>query len=1038
MSLPGFSLNRPVTVSMLFAGILLLGIISLYNLSIELMPDISLGRITITTYVRGGMPSSDVEERITKVLEDALSDISHLKTILTISKEAESTVVLEFYPETNMNYASLDVRERLAKIKDKLPREAERPIVAQYTYGELPIISVTFLSKKFASEDVRKIAEVTKERFLRIEGVARVEVVGGREEKILIELDENKLASYRIPLEWVLETLGKNNINLLGGKITIKDKNYLIRCVGEFSRLEDIKNLGIAVSKEGSIIRLKDIAIVKKGYLEPRELSRFNIEPAVTLYIFKKSLSNTLKVCDEVEKIAKKLDEELGKYIDVAVSFNQAEFIKKAIKQLKISLLIGSILAISVLLFFLIKNISLIATISLSLPFSIFFAFILMYFSKISLNSMTLAGLCLGAGMLLDSSIVVSENIIRRKETKGIIRKEEPIKATEEVSSPILASLITTIIVFLPFIFINKETQKLYSGIALSIIFSLVGSVFIALSLVPLLSYLFLKKKSGREAQSLQKEVNKIPFLDKMKKIYKSSLELVIPFRYLVIILVFGGILYSLFLFHKLDKEFIGIPTQDKFTIFIELPSGTRLDVTDKIVKKVEKLVEKYRSEGAVEQYITRIEPFSAKIYVELAPLEKRKLTTTQLISLLRKETNKLSPAFIYYEEPETVSSKEIIVELFGYDYDILKNLAKQVGGQMRSIPGLTDIKLRMKEGAPEVKIILDKERMRFLGLNTQSVATKLHGKLRGLIPTRFRPTEEAYLTTEKEEVKGELSSIKSLYARYAKEIEMITRLQEKYRKKFEDIERTVILTPEREKIYLYQIAKFKIDVAPSQIWRKNKKRMVQISANRGNLPLGRIAKEVDKIMKNIKFPPNYTWDLGGDYQKMVRNQKELRWALLLAIALVYLVLAAFFENLRQPFIILSSVPLAFIGSLTALYIKKEPIGVGVLVGLILLVGIVVNNAIILVDAINRLRKKLSLKESVTNACLLRLRPIMMTTLTTVLSFLPLLIFKTQASNLWAPLALTIIWGLSISCLFTLYVIPCLYMVYSGRSPKRR
>lgn len=1022
MSLPKFSLNRPVSISMIFAGILILGIISLYNLPIELMPNVNLGRITITTYVRGGMPSSDVEERITKVLENALSDVSRLKNIITISKEAESTVVLEFYPETNMDYASLEVREKIAKIRDKLPKEAERPIIAQYSYGELPVISITFLSEKFIPEDLRKIAEVVKERFLRVEGVTRVEIVGGREEKILIELDKNKLASYGLPLEWILNTLEKNNINLLGGKIQLKNKDYLIRCVGQFSNLEEIRNLGVAVTEEGSIIRLKDIAIVKRGYLEPRELARLNIEPAVTLYIFKKSLSNTLKVCQNTQKIAQKLDEELGKDIKVIVSFNQGEFIKKEIKRLKYSLLIGGILAISVLLFFLKGRFSIILIISLSLPFSIFFAFIFMYFSKISLNSMTLAGLCISAGMLLDSSIVVSENILRRKEKEYALSKEKTIKSAEEVTFAILASLLTTTIIFLPLIFVNKEIQKLYGGFSLSIIYSLIGSVFVSLSLTPLLSYLLLKK----EKISLSEE--EISFWDNFREKYKKLLEKILAFRYLVIVFVIVGIFYSVGLFQKLDKEFIGIPTQDKFTIFIELPTGTRLDITDKIVKKVEKLIEKYRTQGEVKQYTTRIEPYSARIYVELAPLEKRKLNTTEIISLLRRETDKLSPAFIYYEEPQTTASREILVELYGYDYEILKGLAKEVAGYMKNIPGLTDIKLRMKEGAPEVRIILDKKKLRLLGLDTQTVATKLHGKLRGLIPTRFHPPQEAYVNVKKEREKKELPL--SLYSQYAKEIEIITRLQKKFRKEFEDIERTLIFTPQGEKVYLYQIAKFKIDIGPSQIWRKNKKRMIQVSANRGNLPLGRVAKKIESYIKNIKFPEGYTWDFGEDYKKMMRTQKELRWALLLAIILVYLVLASFFENFLQPFIILSSVPLAFMGSLTALYLEKQPVGIGVLIGLILLTGIVVNNAIILVDAINRLRKIFSLKESILVASSFRLRPILMTTSTTILSFLPLLlIFK---SNLWSPLALTIIWGLSISCLFTLFVTPSLYFLISG------
>lgn len=1019
MSLPKFSLNRPVTVSMVFGGILLLGIISLINLPIELMPNINLGRITITTYVRGGMPSCDVEERISKPLEDALSDLSHLKDILTISKEGESTVVLEFLPEANMNYASLEVREKLTKIKNKMPKEAERPIIAQYTYGEFPVIAVTFISEKFSPESLRKMVEsAIKEKFLRVEGAARIEVVGGREEKILIELDENKLSAYNLPLDWILDTLGKNNINLIGGNIQLGNKKYLIRCLGEFSNIGEIKNLGVAVSSEGSIIRLKDIGEVKRGYLEPRELARLNIEPAVTLYIFKKSLSNTLKVCKGVKEVAGKIAKDLGKDIKTVISFNQAEFISKAIGQLKSSLIVGSILAVSVLFLFL-RSFSAIFVLSLSIPFSVFFVFIFMYLFKISLNAMTLAGLSLGVGMLLDSSIIVLENIF--KEKKEIIEKDEIIHSTEEVSLPIFASVITTIIVFLPFIFINKETQRLYSGIALSITFSLIGSVFISLALVPSLSRLFLKKRA----------TVKTLFFERFERMYRRSLEFILDFRHILTLLAIAGSCTSIFLFQKLDKEFVGIPEQDKFTIFIELPTGTKLDVTDKIVKKVEKVVERYRKDGEVKHYTTRIEPYSARIYVELEPLGKRKLNTTQIISALRKETDKLKPAFIYYEEPQATATKEIILEFFGYDYGILKKLAMESAKLISGIQELTDVKIRIREGAPEIKILLDRQRLALVNLDTFSVATKLHGKLRGLIPTRFRPTEEAYLSLRKKEEKEELPL--SLYPRYAKEIEMIARLQKKYREKIENIERTTLINPQGKKIQLRQIADFKIDIAPSEIWRKNKKRMVQVSANRGNLALGRAAQKIEEALKDIKLPENYLWKFGGDYQKMLRNQKELRFSFILAIILVYLVLASMFESLSQPFIILSSIPLAFIGSVTALYIKKGPVGIGVLIGLIMLVGIVVNNAIILIHRMNELKKKLSLRERVLLASTSRLRPILMTTLTTILSLFPLLIFKTEASNLWAPLALTVIWGLSVSCLLTLYIIPSLYLLFQRR-----
>lgn len=1021
MSISKFSVNRPVTIFMIFAAVALFGIISLYNLGVELMPPIERGKISIITYVRGGMPSVEIEKRLAKLLEENLGDISHLKHLLTISKEGENTVVLEFEPEANMDYAALEIRERLAKIKDEFPREAERPIIFQFGYGEFPIIAVTLLSDKYTPEELRKLAEdYLKERFLRIEGVARTEVVGGREEKVMIELAKERLAAYNLSFQEILDTVGMSNINLVGGKLSQKGTKYLVRYLGEFETVEGIGDLGVKVSEEGSLIRLKDIAEVKVDYLEPRNLARLNIRPSVTIYIYKKSLANTLKVCDAVEKLARQLSSELGEHTYTVVALNQGEFVRKAINQLKFSLLIGSILAIGVLYFFLRESLS-ILVLALSIPFSLLFVFSMMYLTKLSINAMTLAGLCLGAGMLLDASIVILENIFKKREDTGSLDKINVISASEEMTTAIFASVLTTIIVFLPLTFVNKEIQILYSGIALSITFSLLGSLGVSLSLVPCLSNLILRKKIGAQA------VKTIIF-EKITKVYKKSLDFVLSFRYIFILIAVGGVISSVSLFQKLEKEFIGAPEMDKFTIFIELPTGTRLDVTDEMVKTVERYVEDYRQQKIVKLYNTRVEPYSARIHVELTPIQKRTKRIGGVIEELRIKTDKLSPAFVYYEEPQEVESKEILVEFFGYDYEILKDLAVESARYIDGIEGLTDVKIRMRQGAPELKILVDKQRAQLLGLTTYDIALTLHGNLRGLIPTRFRPGEEAYITTKKEK-ENEGGSL-PLYFKHAKEIEIIARLKEEYRKKFKDVEKIFFITPQG-RVELSQIADFDIGLAPAEIWRKDKKRMVQVSANKGDLALSKVAREIEGVLKNVEFPEGYLWRFGESYKKMIRNQKELSFAFIVALMFIYLVLASIFESLLQPLIILTSIPLAGIGSILILYFKKEPVGVGVLIGGIMLAGIVVNNAIILIDEINRLRKKFSPRESVIEASAGRLRPISMTTSTTILPLLPLLIFETEASPLWRPLALTVIPGLLISTFLTLYIVPSLYLSLS-------
>ncbi|MCM8824502.1 MAG: efflux RND transporter permease subunit, partial [Candidatus Omnitrophica bacterium] len=694
------------------------------------------------------------------------------------------------------------------------------------------------------------------------------------------------------------------------------------------------------------------------------------------------------------------------------------EFIQKAINELRKSLIYGTVLAILILLLFL-RKISAIVILSLSLPFSVLITFSFMRIFGISLNVITLAGLCLGVGMLVDSSIVVMENIFTHQEKKSqpLTRREIATK-TNEMSLALIASTITTIIVFLPFFFINKETQKIYGGLALSITFSLLASIFIALSLVPVLIDMILKKKSGV----------KTTLFSKIQNIYKKSLNFIIGFRYIVIGITILGVFVTISLATLLEKEFIGVPEEDKFTVFIQLPTGTRIDITDKIVKKVEYLLEGLRKNRIVKNYTADIEPYSAKIYVQLTSVKERSLPTSKIIEKLREQTSLLEPAFIYYEEPQEIESKEFIIEIVGYDYEILKDLARETASYLQTIQGLTDVKIRMREGGPQLDIVLDQNKLALYGLNTEVVATELHGKLRGLIPTRLRPKEETFITIRKSG--REKDQPLSLFAKEAKEIELITRIPEKYRKKFKDLEELTFIVGDKE-IKLSQISQLKFNLAPSEIWRKNKKRMVQVSANKGNLPLGRVAQEISLRLKNMKLPEGYSWNFGESYKKMLLNQKELRLSFILALILVYMVMASLFENIFQPFIMFATIPLAGIGSITLLYLKKQAVGIGVLIGGIMLAGIVVNNGIILVDSINRLRRReFSLETAVVEASVLRLRPILMTTLTTILPLIPLLIFKSDASPLWSPLALTVVSGLATSCLLTLYVIPCVYLVF--------
>jgi len=1065
MSLPKLSVRRPTAVSMFFIGIVLIGAIAFRLLPVEMMPNISFGDITINIDVRGGIPASEVEKRISRLVEEAVGSVTHLKNILSISKEGNATIILEFEPGTNMDFAALEVREKFNRIRDKLPPEIEKPVIAKYEYMDVPIMILAVTSEIRTPEELRKIVdEKIKDRIQRIEGVARAEVAGGREGKIIIEVDQYRLQAYALSINRVVDIINLNNVNLLAGEIKrVKDK-YLVRTIGELQNLADIENLAIATTKEGSVVRLKDIAQVKDSYLEPTEFARLNAQPVVSIYVQKESTANTVKISMLIKKELKTLKQILDKDINITPTFNQSEAIQQAVDQVKSSLLYGAILATLILIAFL-RDLRSVFIIAASIPLSVLLTFCLMFFSKLTLNVMTLSGLALGVGMLVDNAIVVLDNTFKKREEfaepasqlpqdTSQSEKELAISGADEMLLAIVASTLTTIIVFLPLVFINPEIRMLYSGIALTITYSLLASLLAALTLVPMLASRMKIKKvppvmlNDSQADALPKP--QPPSEPKIPTLYKNFISLSLSFRYLIVILAFLGFVRVLQESKKLEKEFIGIAEQNKFTVFIEMPTGTRLEVSDKVVSEVEQLVSGLPE---VKTATAKIEPWSSKIYVELLPLTKRKKATAQIINELRPLTNKFEPAFVYYEEPEEVGTKEILIELYGYDYEILKGLAVQTAQRIQTIPKFTDTKIRMREGRPEMRLSIDKRQAALFGLNVEEIALALHTHMRGLVATRYRGTEEPLIRI-KEEHSGsqklpfsweeqkilqqksqEMQKLQpTLSSGQAKETEAIVRLEEKFRRTFDDLRRITLVTPEGEHIYLSQVANFKFDLGPSEIWRKNKSRIVQVSANTGGTALGTAAEKVKAALSELKFPKDYFWQFGGNYDKMIRNQRELSFTLILSLVLVYMILASLFESFSQPFIILMTVPLATIGAIMALRLTHKPVGTGALVGAIMLGGIVVNNAIILIDRINFLKHTrgsgLSERNAVITASLDRLRPIMMTSLTTILGLIPMALDRSESSNLWSPLAITVIGGLTASTFLTLSVIPCVYFIF--------
>lgn len=1039
---------------MFWLGLLLVGAIALTRLPIELYPNFSFGDISIIVNIRGGMPPVEVENRVTRPIEETIADVSHLKDVISISEEGRCRVVLTFEPGTDMDFAALEVREKFSRIRSELPKEIEKPIIAKFEQEDVPVLIVAVTALGYTPEMLRRLVdEQIKDRIMRVEGVANVDVGGGRERKILVEIDLEKLQAFRLPVDRVTRLLNVSNLNLLAGEVDRSRNKYLIRAMGEFESLEEIENLGIAVTPTRSVIRIKDVASVKDSFLEATSFARVNTLPVVSLYIQKETTANTVEVVDRVNAALARIqgDPRLPEKLTFITTYDQSVQIKRAIEVVGSALLSGAVLAILVLGAFLSTHwlprllclpaiaavvalsivtyrtgavavatttavmsgflagllvlallwkhlrLTVIAAVAIPLATVVTFAFMFLnplrgLIGDLTLNVMTLGGLALGIGMLVDNSIVVLDNIVKRR-ARGDGVWPAASRGAGEMMLAIVAATFTTVVVLLPIVFVNKEIRILYLGFAAVIWFSLLASLLVALSVVPLAAsrLRFSVAAGGRRL--------------KVRDLYRSFLSTALRWRWVVgIVAVFVG-LAAFQIYRTIPKEFIGAAEAEDFTVFVELPSGAKLEISDEAVAQIERVL---NDVPEIKSVSSRVERWSSKIYVKLVPLAERSRSTKDLIDSLRPQMEEVErnfkEAFIYFEEPHEIETNEVILEIYGWDYEILNQLAIEMLKKMQAVPGLTDLKIRWRRGRPEWLVKVDKTAAARYGLSVEEVAQALHAQMRGLRAT--------------------------LYHTEGKEVEVVTRLEEADRATLEKLRRITFTLPSREVVFLEQIARLEPAIGPSKIWRKNKQRMIQVSANRGRYAFGEAAARVYEAVRDIPFPEDYYWKFGSNYWKLIRNQKELGFALALSLVLIFLVLASLFESVLQPFIILVTVPLASIGAMISLKSADQALNVGALMGLILLGGIVVNNAIILVDEINRIRALgCRVKRSVVTAAVSRIRPIAMTSLTTILGLLPLALSRTEESSLWAPMALVTIGGMVSATFLTPLAVPCLYLI---------
>ena len=1064
-SLVKLAVQRPITLLMFNTALLVFGMILLDRLEINLLPKISYPTLTLRTIYEGAAPQ-EVEKLVTKPLEEAVGTVKGIKEISSYSRPGQSDILMSFHWGSDMDLAGLDVREKVDSIT--LPLDVKKPKVLRFNPSLDPILkmSITYQSQDEKSSSnvqdliqLRRLAEEKIKRQLEsVEGIASVKVNGGLEDEIQVLLDQDKLRQLGIQFDEIVSLLKNNNINLSGGRIDDGGQQFLVRTLNEYQSIETIKNTIIRQASNEKII-LSDIAEVKLGFKERKTLTHWGKNETITLSVYKEGDANTVTVTNNTKRQLDKLKKRLSDDVQIKFHNVQANFIDGAIKEVTSTAIIGGLLAMLVLYAFL-RDFKSTVIISLSIPLSILISFNLMYSYNVSLNMMSLGGLALAIGLLVDNSIVVLENIARWREDPELGKNDTKIAAIEgasEVSGAITAATLTTLAVFIPLIFVQGVAGQIFKDQALTVTFALIVSLIVALTVIPSLAARGRRKSHDTSQTHHQQKLGwkivfKLPFylvvgIVKIFRLLGKSLGLIISplvigtqwfftiiargYQKLIhqvlarplLTLSFALSIFvtSLLLIPQLKMTLIPEFNQGELVIAFKTPNGTALHVTDaKIQQLASELVENSdimqvtaisggNSRDDTSAEVSR--EHEGELFVTLSrPFDTIK--EKRVIAAIRESISQIPDVVVDISRPQLFSLKTPVeVEISGYNLHELKAYSQQFVDKLKSNHRFTDIQNTMEEGRPELNVVFDHEKVSQLGLSVPDLSQQLNKAVKGTVATRYTFRDE--------------------------KIDILVRLQESQRQSIEQIQKIIVNPGQKQPILLSSIATVGIAQGPAEILRVSQERVAIVSANLNFGDLKSAQEDLSAIIKSFDWPKEMYAYIAGQNEEMQQAYQSLMMALALAIFLVYLVMASQFESIIDPFLIIFSIPLAGVGSILFLYLTSTPVSVVVMIGLIMLAGIVVNNAIVLVDRIRQKRQsKMLLHEAIIDAATSRLRPIIMTTLTTILGMLPMAITTGDGAEIRQPLALTVIGGLLFSTLLTLVVIPALYQLTHSRQPK--
>ncbi|NLC70819.1 MAG: efflux RND transporter permease subunit [Desulfuromonadaceae bacterium] len=1020
MKLPDFSVRRPVFTTMVTLIVVILGAFSLTRLQIDLLPNIELPTVTVRTEYEGASPEV-MERLVTQIIEEIVGTVPGVEEMTSQSSEGASIVRVTFGWGTDIDTAAIDVQSKIQDEISELPEDIVRPRINKFDVASYPVVVLGISSSLDPVDLTQLIEDHVRYRFARLPGVAQADMWGEFKREVRVELDPERVKALGLPLNQVLEAIRNANLDLPAGKIEQGSFEVTLRAPAEFANLDQIRNT-VIFKREGAAVSLGQVARVRDIYEKPTRIVRVNGERGIRIALRKQADANTVEVA---KGILREIDAVNKAYpqIRIVPVINQGNFIERSIANVAQSVLYGGGLSVLVLLFFL-RNIRSTLVISLAIPISVIATFALIYFGGFTLNLMTLGGLALGVGMMVDSSVVVLENIFRRRDENLEQPKVAAVEGAREVGGAIVASTITTLVIFLPLVFVRGVAGILFQELSYVIIFSLVCSLLVSLSLLPMLASRLIETPDHLQSPRSPQVERLIAWagllFKKLDNGYRDLLRAVLNHRLMTVGAAAGLLAASLLLLPFIGTEFLPPSDEGEVRITGEMEIGTRLDLLDEQARKMEEIVypsvpEKVSSVISVGSSSWRPSDASkTEISLSLVPVSQRRRSNIEIANDLRQrlrgkipgmEIRTRAPQGQFLLERVLGGDEGLTVEIRGFDLPTLEALGRQVSGMIAAIPGVTDIETSQKSGIPQQEIRVARDKVADLNLSVRDVTKVLETAVAGSKAGEFRSQGNSY--------------------------RIFVQLQDVEKRTLDEILDLTLAAGGGEQVMLRNLVTSEASYGPILIDRKDQQRLVTVKANVEGRDIGSVAGEVQAMLDGIPRPVGYELSVAGSFEEQQKAFGELFVSLLLALVLVYMVLACQYESLRDPVVVMASVPVAAVGVLVVLFLTGTTLNLQSFIGCIMLGGIVVNNAILLVDQAGQLVSDgMPVRDAVAEAGRRRLRPILMTTLTTILALLPLALGIGEGADQQAPLARAVLGGLTASTLITLVLIPAVYSLF--------